>query len=351
MTSRRSFMQNSALSLTALGLAGGPAIAGNFVGKGPRAGLAAFGTRRISVSESFVFPEWLAALDKAGATTADHALLQAWRTTTSDAINIDHSDPESLTLLSLPAPGVEMLGAEQARHLAKLANNRLAQAVARGGGRLAGLATLAAFDPGAADEAKRAITELGLAGLSLGANRGLRLDHPSLSPVFAYAAAAGVPIYLPASYAPSTGDAPYRAAGAQGVLAGAAQDSARHAAQLIYGGVLDAYPALRVVLARLGEGTPYWCTQLANTYTSLQRAGRPLPSRPALAYFSDNIMLTTADMASVDTMSACEAIIGHRRIVHCSAGRHDTAHSFATADSLITRPSPRASIRRGQALI
>lgn len=298
------------LTLTALGCAATTARAD---------GLEAARPRRLSISESFVFPEWLAAIDAAAATNpAVRAFRTAWQGTANAAPPGGSSHPD-VTLLSLPAPGVEMVDADRARLLARLANDRLAETVARSRGRLAGLATLAAFDPEAVDEARRAITVLGLSGLSLGANRGLRLDHRRLRPVFAFAAAAGVPIYLPASHAPITGDAGYRAEGREGILAGAAQESAAHATQLIFGGVLDAHPGLRVVLSRLGEGTPYWCTRLAETCLALEGAGRPLPRRPALAYFTDNILLTTADMSSPETLAFCDSVLGKGRLLHAAA--------------------------------
>lgn len=332
MTSRRDFLRNSSLALSAMGLASLPGVAG---------ALARSGFDRVSIGETFVFPEWLSALAQVAggsAHSADRAFWDAWQAAVT-APSTPYQ-PGVLSLVALPAPGVEPLSVPHARDLARLANDRLAEHVHGATGK-AGLATLAAFDPLAVNEAERAITRLGLAGLSLGANRGLRLDHRSLWPVYEYAASARVPLYLPAAYSGAAGDAPYRALGSVGVIEGAAADAGRHATQLIFGGVLDAFPGLTVVLARMGEGTPYWYGRIRETHASLQEAGAPLPRRPTHEYFNDNILLTTADM-TLQTVQFCSALLG--------AGRVVTSHE-ASGQRLVAAVAPGdADLRRVTAI-
>jgi predicted TIM-barrel fold metal-dependent hydrolase len=313
MTSRRDFLRTSSLALSAMGLATLPGLAGAL-------GRSRFD--RISVGETFVFPEWLSAMAEVTGRnphSADRTFWTVWQSAGASMFTPVQSG--ELSLVTLPAPGVEPFGVAQARSLAIQANDRLAEKMAGAAG-MAGLATLAAFDPLAAKEAERAITRLGLVGLSLGANRGMRLDHRSLWPVYEYAASANVPVYLPAAYTSHSGDSPYRTLGNAGVIAGAAADSGRHATQLIFGGVLDAFPDLTVVLSRLGEGTPYWYGRIQETYASVQDAAGPLPKRPAHEYFKDNILLTTTDMTP-QTVQFCSALLGNGRVVssHEESGR------------------------------
>ncbi len=326
MTSRRDFLRTSSLALSTLGLASLPGLA-------TALGRPTFS--RISVGETFVFPEWHSALAEVSGSSllsADRAFWDAWQ-----SVGTFHFAPAQsgeLSLVSLPAPGVEPFGVAQARSLARMANDRLAEKVSGTSG-LAGLATLAAFDPLAVKEAERAITRLGLAGLSLGANRGMRLDHRSLWPVYEFAASAKVPVYLPAAYTAVAGEAPYRTLGRAGVIAGASADSGRHATQLIFGGVLDAFPDLTVVLSRLGEGTPYWYDRINETYAAVLEAAGKLPSRPAHEYFGENILLTTTGM-TLETVQFCSALLGNGKVVssHEESGRWLLAESALSGVNL-----------------
>jgi len=340
MTSRRDFLRTSTLALSTIGLASLPGLAGAFGRPG---------FDGISVGETFVFPEWLsamAAVARANRHSADGAFWNAWQS--AGASGFAPAQPGVLGLVSLPAPGVEPFAVAQARSLAALANDRLAEWV-HGMPGAAGLATLAALDPLAVVEAERAITRLGLAGLSLGVNRGMGLDHPSLWPVYEYAASANVPVYLPASYTAIAGDAAYAALGNVGVISGAAADSGRHATQLIFGGVLDAFPRLKVVLSRMGEGTPYWYGRIRETYASLDEAGTSLPRRPAHEYFSDNILLTTTGMTP-QTVQFCSVLLGTGRVVssHEESGRRLVAEAARDGADLhgITSIAPSSLVGR-----
>lgn len=297
---RREFLTVSAAA-AGLGLAGVPSQV-----------LAAARPALIGVGETFISPEWLTAMDLAISGSSDRGDRAYWRAFLKSASATDAVRPG---LVSLPAPGVELFEAGEARTLARRSNDQLAELARRSGGAVRGLATISARDEDAAGEAARAVDVLGLSGVSLSANRDVRLNDRSLWPLYDVAQAAGVAIYLPARYSPSTLDAPYRARGAGGVLAGAAADSAAHANQLIFGGVLDAFPKLNFVLARLGEGAPYWHSEIVRTSEVLRDAGHEAPRRHAAEYFETNLLLTTADMVSADTAQFCRAVIGADRVL------------------------------------
>jgi predicted TIM-barrel fold metal-dependent hydrolase len=310
MTSRREFLRRSTFALSTLGMATLPNLSQAF-GQIP--------SERLSIGETFVFPQWLAAMAAVAEGSRQRADRAFWgtlqtRLSVLDQLRDRALAADALNLITLPAPGVEPFEVALARRLSMLGNDQLAQSVDAAGGRLAGLATISAFDPLAVREADRAITGLKLAGLNLGANRGLRLDHPALRPIYEFAAATRVPLYLPAAYTSIGGDAPYRVLGTAGVITGAAADSGGHLTQLIYGGVLDAYPSLTVIMARLGEGTPYWYGEMHDTYTAIERSGGSLPRRPIHEYFRDNILLTTTDMTP-QTLKFCSAMLGDGRVL------------------------------------
>jgi predicted TIM-barrel fold metal-dependent hydrolase len=265
---------------------------------------------RIVISETFVPTEWVEAFDQAGPDLRSAA--QAfWRDFKAPPI----SRPEAgdLRLLSLPAPGVEIFEPALAKRLARRTNERLATFVRQAGRDTGGFATVSAFDREASREAEYAIAGLGLSGISLGANRGVRLDDRRLWPLYAFAEGAGAPIYLPAAYAAGAGDAPYRALGRAGPRAGASADCSLHATQLIFGGVFDAFPKLNVVLSRLGNGAAHHYGRLIAIEEGLGAGDRPRTSvREA---FQRNIVLTSADLTSPDVSRFYREVIGRQRVV------------------------------------
>lgn len=284
--------------------------------------------RRVSIAETFMPREWLAAFSRHMEIRSDRADQAFW------ARAQDHAPPAAaegeLRLVTLPAPGLEPFSPALARDLARRTNDRLAQAVADSRGAMGGLAALSVFDLRADREAERALSQLGLAGLSLGANRGMRLDDRKLWPVYEVAQAAGAPIYLPAGYSPLAGDAPYRSLNREGVIEGAAAQSRDHAAQLIFGGVIDAFPGLTFVLARLGEAAPYWYRDLVLSQAAYEAAAAP--QRDVADYFRSNLYLTTADMTSPGTREFCEIVLGPDRLlasVAPSSGAAFTAQAAA----------------------
>jgi predicted TIM-barrel fold metal-dependent hydrolase len=311
-----------------------------------RGSLFALGGKRVSVSETFTPPEWRQAIEA--------SLGRSQNAVDRDFLRILAALPrggtvaaaDELQLLSLPAPGLEPVAPAEARQLAIITNDRLAQVVREGKGRVAGLASVSAFDCDAAREAERAVTKLGLAGVSLGANRGMRLTNRQLWPLYEFAQATGTPIYLPAAYSASAGDAPYRAMRREGIIAGASADSADHAAQLIFGGVLDAFPRLVVVLGRMGEAMPHWYGELAAAQAAYGGGDARAPQRQVREYFRTNLFLTTADMVSPATFEFCAATLGSGRVLRAGPGAEAlVADNRAAALTRVTLDSLRRAPR------
>jgi aminocarboxymuconate-semialdehyde decarboxylase len=148
----------------------------------------------------------------------------------------------------------------------------LARTVVEGGGRLRGFGTVPLQDPAAAvSELKRCVNELGLAGLELGTVAGpTELDARELRPFFAAAEELQVPLFIH----PTDARCVSRAASVDlsfgiGMLA----DTALAASALVFGGVLEDFPGLRICLSHGGGGLPWMWPRL--------RFGRSL-SQPGL---------------------------------------------------------------------
>ena len=168
------------------------------------------GYRRIAVEETFTIPEVLDALrdlverDPArepGLTAPPYVVtdtvqvlydLGEGRIAAMDAARIDKQ------VLSVWSPGVQVFDAEPGTELARLVNDRLAEAIRQHPDRFAGLATVATQDPAsAAQEIERAVSGLGLNGVLINSHtNGEYLDDRRYWPIFEAAQALHTPIYL-----------------------------------------------------------------------------------------------------------------------------------------------------------
>lgn len=139
---------------------------------------------------------------------------------------------------------------------AALQNDQIAALVAKYPGRFAGIATLPMQAPeAAAAELRRAMRERGLRGAMIGSNiNGRNLDDPSLAPFWSAAEELGAFIFIH----------PVGVAGAERLksyylvnLIGNPVDTTIAAASLIFGGVLERHPRLKICLAHGGGFVPY----------------------------------------------------------------------------------------------
>jgi aminocarboxymuconate-semialdehyde decarboxylase len=167
---------------------------------------------------------------------------------------------------------------KDAAEFLRLQNDLLAEAVAGSDGRLHALGAVPLQDVDAAiAELLRVKQELGLAGVEIGTRIGdLELDDPRLRPFFVAAGEAGVPLFVHPTDGPRTtrrAEPPY----AFGV--GMLTDTALAATALVFGGVLDDCPGLRVALAH-GCGAFPWTYPRTAYGESLMRGG-PDPARTA----------------------------------------------------------------------
>jgi 2,3-dihydroxybenzoate decarboxylase len=221
---------------------------------------------------------------------AQNADLGAKRLAHMDAAGVD------VQVLSFGSPGPQAFGADTAIPMARDANDRLHETVNAYRGRFAGFAALPTADPqAAADELDRAVTKLGFKGAMIhGHTRGSFLDERKYWVIFERAAALDVPIYLhptlphPGAYkAYFEGYEELARAGW-----GFAVDTSCHFLRIVFAGVFDAYPGLKIILGHLGEGLPFAMHRL-DDHTGRAAARRGLQRRP-LEYLLENLLVTTS---------------------------------------------------------
>ncbi len=144
---------------------------------------------------------------------------------------------------------------EHGHDLARLLNDHIASVVEPNPRRFVGLGTLPLQSPElAVRELERCVEELGLAGVQIGTNvNGRNLDDPELFPVFQRAAELGAAVFVH----------PWEMLGRERTerywltwLVGMPAETALAMCSLIFGGVLERLPALRIAFAHGGGSFP-----------------------------------------------------------------------------------------------
>ncbi len=219
-----------------------------------------------------------------------NADLGAERLAHMDAAGID------VQVLSFGSPGPQGFGADVAIPMARDANDRAFEAVRAHPDRFAAFAALPTADPRAAvSELERAVTALGFKGAMIhGHTQGSFLDAKQYWPIFECAEALGVPIYLHPTLAHPDALNSYFKGYEELARAGwgFAIDTSCHFLRIVFAGVFDAFPKLKIILGHLGEGLPFAMHRL-NDHTWRAAARRGLKKTP-LEYLKDNLLVTTS---------------------------------------------------------
>jgi predicted TIM-barrel fold metal-dependent hydrolase len=199
-------------------------------------------------------------------------------------------------VLSFGSPGPQAFGAEVAVAMARDANERLHAALKAHPARFAGFAALPTADPRAAvEELERCVTKLGFKGAMLhGHQQGEFLDARKYWPIWQRAEQLGVPIYLhPALPHPDAVKAYFE--GYEELARapwGFAVDTSCHFLRLVFSGVFDAYPRLKIILGHLGEGLPFAMHRMnEHSWAAAKRRGL---KKPPIEYLRDNLVVTTS---------------------------------------------------------
>ena len=161
----------------------------------------------------------------------------------------------SHSVLSVNVPGVDWFAQRDAASLAREVNDELLSVIERDPERLSGLAALPMQAPDAAVEELQRATEAGLNGAQLYSNvAGNHLDDRALRGVFDAAAELDVALLLHPAYPLS---APTM--GSPGIITGLGflVDTSTSVLRLIFDGLYERQPDLKLVLPHVGSLLPY----------------------------------------------------------------------------------------------
>ncbi len=173
-----------------------------------------------------------------------------------DRINAMDRHGIDMQVLTLTTPGVERETPERGMRLARLCNDEFSKIAEKNPDRFTAFATLPLQDPGAAtDELERAVRDRGLKGAMLPSNvGGSPLDMKRYLPVYEKAVKLDVPLHIhPTSPINYTSMEDYRLV----PILGFPVDTTLAVLRLVFGGILQRLPNLKLLASHLGGVFPY----------------------------------------------------------------------------------------------
>jgi uncharacterized protein len=204
-------------------------------------------------------------------------------------------------IISLPNPPIEDFAAgEVGLNLARIGNDAMAELCARHPQRFPTFVAAVSMTDveGSVREARRAVKELGAAGIQIFTNiAGRPLDDPAFESIFATMAELEQPIWLHPARTASMPDYPaeQKSRFEMWWCFGWPYDTSVAMVRMVFNGLLDRYPHLKIVTHHLGGMIPYYDgrigpgLQVLGSRTSDEDYSKILPSlkRPHLDYLHD----------------------------------------------------------------
>jgi aminocarboxymuconate-semialdehyde decarboxylase len=182
---------------------------------------------------------------------------------------------------SLVHQGLEWADAQTSLRLARTTNDWISKAVAANPARLVGLGTMPLHVPSlAVAELERCMRDLGLKGVAISTTAGgMELGDPALRPFWEKAEALGAVVYI---HPGGNRDRRFKRFHLWNSV-GQAFEEAMAISSLMYDGVLDAFPRLKICISHGGGYMPYYMGRIDRNY--LEKANtRVNMSKPPLDY-------------------------------------------------------------------
>ena len=237
-------------------------------------------------------------------------------------------------ILTTANPPVENIaGPEAALDLARVANDEMAELVARHPDRfIAAAACIPMNDIEAAQrELERAVRQLGFRGVQIYTDcRGVPLDDPRFMPLFDQAVALDVPLLLHPVRGADRPDYPTEDSSRFDTwrAIGWLYDTVAAMARLVFSGLFDRHPDVRIVTHHLGGFAPYAAGRLQEGYDKLLKAAKarneqiPLKKHP-FDYFRQ-FYADTITIGSVPALRCGVDFFGADRLMFATDMPFDT---------------------------
>lgn len=227
----------------------------------------------------------------------------------------------SVQILSLTAPGVQMFSTGKACDIVARCNDYLLTVLEQYPRRYFGLLSVAPQAPEfSAAEIARLASHANIVGVIINSHtNGKYLDSRKYDVIFKAAEDHGLPLYLHPNTPSSAMADPYSPYGLAGPIWGFAAETSLHALRLMFSGVFDRFPRLKVILGHLGEGLPFWThrldsrigiSQLFDSTGQLKRLMRK-PSE----YLTQNFCFSTSGMNSAVEVKFVKDVMGEDNLM------------------------------------
>lgn len=234
--------------------------------------------------------------------------------------HMDHYGVD-VQVLSLATPAFEAESPNEQIQLAKIANDGIAEIVAKNPKQFIGVATLPMLTIDAAlAELDRSVRELGLSGVQLFSNIGGKpLDTPELVPFYEKVARYDVPIILHPTYWNY-----YEWSREYGMwnIFGWPFDTSLAMGRIVFGGILEKFPTLKIVTHHLGAMAPYFVERIRGFYDQ----GEQYPNLSTRAKF------TRAPLDYFKLFYADTAVYGWKPALDCGLAFFGVDHVLFATD-------------------
>ncbi len=210
----------------------------------------------------------------------------------------------NMQILSLSTPGCEQFEPAAGIRHAKKTNESLFKIVDKHPDRFVGLAALAPQRPDeAARELERTVKEFGFKGAKLHSHVGdAYFDDEKYWPIFETAQKLDVPVFLHPNIPSPSMLKPYidYGFGLAGPTWGFGAEGALGIMRLLYSGVFDKHPHLKIILGHLGEGLVFWIYRIDFSFKKswMNEETRPKIKKAPSEYLRNNFYVCNSGMYS-----------------------------------------------------
>lgn len=215
-------------------------------------------------------------------------------------------------VFSLTTPGCHVEETARGIELARLVNDDFAAGIRQHPGRFQAFAALPLQEPAAAArELERARQELGLAGATFFSNlNGVYPDDQRFYPVYEVADALGIPIFIhPTTPAYPSAFLDYRMVAVAGFLF----DTTTAIARMVYSGLFNRFPKLRILLGHLGATVPYIVERMDRAFVAYDDCHKYI-DRPPSEIIKEHCYLDTVNFDQ-DAIRLALAFAGRERLM------------------------------------
>lgn len=234
-----------------------------------------------------------------------------------DATGIDKA------ILALTSPGVQpMFDLEEARGIARRANDTLAAACQAHPTRFIGMTAVCPQDPEwSATEIKRGARELGFKGVQINSHtQGRYLDEAQFDPIFRALVEVDQPLYIHPATLPDSMMGDMIGAGLDGAVFGFGVETSYHLLRLVTTGIFDRFPSLQIMAGHGFEALPFWLYRTDYMHKAGIRSKRYDRLKPLqhdlFHYIRNNFIGTTSGLCWEPAVKLMIEVMGEDRVMY-----------------------------------